>query len=79
MTDGNVPQPSIAGAVIAKIAVVGAAVVALCCFIPLLVVLASSGGIGAMAGYINCVALLPALAIFLALATYAAIQRQKND
>jgi hypothetical protein len=38
----------------------------------------STGGIAAMAGYLNCVALLPALAIFLALATYALIQRQKN-
>ena len=55
---------------------IGAGLVALCCFTPILVVLLGVIGLGAITGYLDYV-LLPALAVFLGLAVYAwARQRQ---
>ena len=50
--------------------IIGAAVAALCCFTPVLVVLVTAVGLSAVIGYLDYV-LFPALAAFLALIGYA--------
>ena len=55
----------------------GAAVAALCCFTPVLVVLLGAVGLSAMLGWIDYV-LLPALAFFVALTGYAVWRRQRR-
>jgi mercuric ion transport protein len=57
------------------VGVVGAAVAALCCFTPVLVVLASVVGLSAAVGYLDYV-LLPALVFFIGLTVYA-VRRRK--
>lgn len=54
---------------------VGTAIVALCCFTPVLVVLAGLVGLAAIAGYLDY-ALLPALLFFIGLTIYAVRRRQ---
>ena len=58
--------------------VVGAVVAAICCFTPLLVVLLGAVGLSAAVAYLDF-ALLPALAIFLAITGYALWRRRKTE
>ncbi|MCC3306608.1 mercury resistance system transport protein MerF [Sneathiella sp. HT1-7] len=53
-----------------KIGIVGTIIAALCCFTPLLVILASAVGLSAILGVLDIV-LLPALAIFIGITGYA--------
>jgi hypothetical protein len=55
---------------------IGSAVVALCCFTPILVMLVGVVGLGAITGYLDYV-LLPALAVFLGLAVYAGFRQRQ--
>jgi mercuric ion transport protein len=57
--------------------VVGAVIVALCCFTPVLVVLLAAVGLSAWLGYIDYV-LFPALAMFIGLVVYAVYRRDKT-
>lgn len=54
---------------------IGTAIAALCCFTPLLVVLAGVVGLSAIVGYLDFV-LLPALVFFIGLTVYAVRRRQ---
>lgn len=54
---------------------IGTAIAALCCFTPILVVLAGLIGLSAVVGYLDYV-LLPALAFFIGLTIYAVLRRQ---
>ena len=56
---------------------VGSALVALCCFTPILVLLLGVVGLSALTGYLDSV-LLPALAVFIGVTVYA-IQRKGRD
>lgn len=58
--------------------IVGTVVAALCCFIPILVVLLGAIGLSAVLGWIDYV-LLPALAFFIALTVYAVWRRQRHQ
>ena len=58
--------------------VIGTVVVALCCFTPILVVLLGVVGLSALTGYLDYV-LLPALAIFIAMAIYAVWRKRQAD
>jgi mercuric ion transport protein len=53
-----------------KIGIVGTIIAAICCFTPLLVILASAVGLSAILGVLDIV-LLPALAIFIGITGYA--------
>jgi len=55
----------------------GAAFAALCCFTPVLVVLAGVVGLSAWLGWIDYV-LFPALAFFIALTVFAVWRRQRR-
>ncbi len=55
--------------------VIGTAVVALCCFTPLLVLLLGVLGLSAAVGWLDYV-LFPLLALFIALTTYAVWKRR---
>lgn len=55
---------------------IGAGLVALCCFTPILVVLLGVVGLGAITGYLDYV-LLPALVVFLGLAVYAGARQRR--
>ena len=57
---------------------VGAIIAALCCFTPVLVVLASVIGLSAIVGYLDYV-LLPALAFFIGLTLYALWRRNSRS
>lgn len=59
------------------VGVVGAAFAALCCFTPVLVVLAGVVGLSAITGYLDYV-LLPALVFFIGLTIYAVWRRQRR-
>lgn len=59
------------------VGVVGAAIAALCCFTPVLVVMAGIVGLSAITGYLDYV-LLPALAFFVGLTIYAVIRRRQK-
>lgn len=54
---------------------IGKVVAALCCFTPILIVMASLIGLAALVGYLDFV-LLPVLALFVALTVYAMWRRQ---
>ena len=56
------------------IGVVGALVVAVCCFTPVLVVVLAVVGLSALVGWLDYV-LLPSLGIFLGIAVYAFFRR----
>ncbi len=60
------------------VGLVGAAVAALCCFTPVLVVLLTTVGLSALVGWLDYV-LLPALAIFVALAVYGLIRQRRAN
>lgn len=53
-----------------KIGLIGTVIAALCCFTPILVVLLGFVGLSAITGYLDII-LLPALAFFVSLSTYA--------
>ncbi|MFN3500824.1 MAG: mercury resistance system transport protein MerF [Allorhizobium sp.] len=54
---------------------IGAAISALCCFTPILVIMFGLVGLSAIVGYLDYV-LLPALAFFVGLIIYAVWRRQ---
>ena len=56
--------------------IIGAAVTALCCFTPLLVLLLGAVGLSALLGWLDYI-LLPALAAFLGITAYAVWRRQR--
>ncbi len=58
-----------------KIGIFGAAITALCCFTPILVILLGTLGFSALIGKLDYV-LLPALAIFVGLIIYALLRRR---
>lgn len=62
-----------------RLGVVGALIAAVCCFTPLLVALLATVGLSALVGWLDFV-LLPALAIFAALAVYGGVRvsRQRS-
>ena len=60
-----------------KMGVIGAVILALCCFTPVLVVLLGVVGMSAMLGWLDYV-LLPALAFFIGLTIYAVWRRQRR-
>lgn len=61
-----------------RASVVGTAVVALCCFTPILVILLGMVGLSAFTGYLDYV-LLPALAVFIGLTIYAVRRKRSAD
>lgn len=58
-----------------RFGIVGTAIAALCCFTPVLVVLAGVVGLSAIVGYLDYV-LLPALSFFIGLTVYALWRKQ---
>lgn len=56
-----------------KVGVIGTIIAALCCFIPVLVVLFGVVALSAVVGYLDYV-LLPALAVFVLITIYAVIR-----
>lgn len=58
--------------------VIGTALLALCCFTPVLVVLFGVVGLSALVGYLDFV-LLPALAFFIGLTIYAYLRKRPAD
>lgn len=60
-----------------KTGVAGTVIAALCCFTPVLVILAGAVGLSALTGYLDYV-LLPALAFFVALTAYALHRRRQE-
>ena len=61
-----------------RFGVVGAVIVALCCFTPILVVLIAAVGLSAITGYLDYI-LLPALFFFVGLTIYAVWRRKNNQ
>ncbi len=61
-----------------RVSVIGTVLVALCCFIPRLVVLLGTLGLAAVTGYLDYV-LLPALVLFIGLTCYAVWRKKKHD
>ncbi len=57
---------------------IGTAIIALCCFTPILVVLVGLIGLSAIAGYLDY-ALLPALVFFVGLTLYAAWRQRAQS
>ena len=60
-----------------KTGIIGSAVMALCCFTPILVVLFGVVGLSAAVSYLDLV-LLPALAVFLTITGYALWKRSRR-
>ena len=56
--------------------IIGAAVAALCCFTPVLVLLLGAIGLGALTGYLDYV-LFPALAFFVGLTIYVVARKRQ--
>ncbi len=61
-----------------KVGAVGTALLALCCFTPVLVILLGVIGFSALVGYLDYV-LLPALAGFIGLTIYAVLRKRRAD
>ena len=61
-----------------KIGIVGSAIVAICCFTPVLVIGFGVIGLAAWVGWLDTV-LFPALALFLALTGYAIYRVRRGD
>jgi len=57
---------------------IGSVVAALCCFTPVLVILASAIGLSAMVGWLDYI-LLPTLVIFLSITGYALWKRRRME
>lgn len=60
-----------------RFGIIGTVVVALCCFTPILVILAAAVGLSALTGYLDYV-LIPALIFFIGLSMYAVRQRKNH-
>ncbi len=60
-----------------KTGIIGSAVIALCCFTPILVVTLGIVGLGAVTGYLDYV-LLPALAAFVGITIYALTRKPRG-
>lgn len=60
-----------------KTGIIGAIILALCCFTPILVVLLSVIGLASITGYLDYV-LFPALAFFILLTIYALNKREEK-
>lgn len=60
-----------------RFGIVGAVIIALCCFTPVLALLLAALGLGAVTGRLDYV-LLPLLIAFVALALYAWIKRNQR-
>ena len=58
--------------------VIGTVILALRCFTPVLVVLLGIVGLAALAGWLDVVLLLPALAVFVGLTVYAVWRRRRR-
>jgi mercuric ion transport protein len=58
-----------------KVGLIGAAIAALCCFTPILVILFGVLGLSALVGMLDYV-LLPALIIFAGIVVYALLRRR---
>ena len=58
------------------IGLLGAAVSALCCFTPVLVLLLAGLGLSAVSGWLDCV-LLPALVVFIGIAVYGVLRKKR--
>ncbi len=76
MSEQNNPQDNSDGKLL-KFGIVGTAIMALCCFTPVLVVLFGVVGLAALIGYLDYV-LFPALFFFIALTGYALWRRQNG-
>jgi len=61
-----------------RVGIIGAVLIALCCFTPILVILLGAVGLAAFTGYLDVV-LLPALVAFIALAIYAVRRQRKAE
>jgi mercuric ion transport protein len=61
-----------------KFGIVGAVIVALCCFTPVLVLLLGALGLGVVTGTLDYI-LLPVLAAFVALTLYAWVKRKQRQ
>jgi mercuric ion transport protein len=61
-----------------RFGIVGTAITALCCFTPVLVILAGVVGLSALVGYFDYV-LLPALVFFFGLTVYAVWHRSARQ
>ncbi len=61
-----------------KTGIIGAAIAALCCFTPVLVILFGAVGLAAWVGHLDSV-LMPALVFFLALTIYAFFKKEKGE
>ena len=59
-----------------KVGGIGALIVALCCFTPILVVLFGAVGLAALVGYLDIV-LLPALGAFILITIYALLRKRR--
>ena len=57
-----------------KTGMIGSAVIALCCFTPILIVTLGILGLGGVTGYLDYV-LLPGLAVFVGITLYALVRR----
>lgn len=57
--------------------IIGTVIAAICCFTPVLVILLSAIGLSAVVGYLDF-ALLPALALFIAITGYALWRRKRT-
>ncbi len=60
-----------------RVGIVGAAVAALCCFTPVLVLVLTTLGLGAAVGWLDYV-LLPALVVFVAVIIYALVRKNRR-
>jgi len=58
--------------------IIGTLLAAVCCFTPILVVLLGTLGLSMFVGWLDYV-LLPALAIFIAIAIYALVKKTKEE
>lgn len=64
-------------ATIMRTGLIGSVILAVCCFTPALVILLGTLGLSAWLGWLDLV-LLPALAIFIAIAVYGLWRRRRN-
>jgi mercuric ion transport protein len=58
--------------------IIGTVIAAICCFTPILVILAGAVGLSAIVGWLDYV-LLPALAVFIGITIYALVRRAKSS
>jgi len=64
-------------ATLLKTGIIGAAIAALCCFTPVLVILLGAVGLAAWIGHLDAV-LMPALLFFVGLIVYALLKKDRE-